>query len=140
MGESNKKLQRLIETEDSAFLGFVESEGNYVPLQKNEDGYLTARLTRQSSTLIMNLEHIYEYFDKIYVFNPQFWLYSTVSSIGINIKKSNDIARFDISVRTLKVVSAGTISISIRQKEKRFYQKSSLNYEYIWIRAILLQK
>ena len=60
--------------------------------------------------------------------------------MGINIKKSGDSPRFDISVRTVKLSVPGTLCLSIRQKEKRFYQRSSLNYDYIWVRVILLQK
>jgi hypothetical protein len=32
------------------------------------------------------------------------------------------------------------VSISIRQKEKRFYQKSNLNYNYIWVRVLVFEK
>lgn len=32
LADSNKRLQRLIDTEDTTFLGYVESEGTYVPI------------------------------------------------------------------------------------------------------------
>lgn len=64
-----------------------------------------------------------------------------MSTVGINIKRgSQDLPRFDVSLRILKVTEASQVSISIRQKEKRFYQNSSLNYNYIWNRIIILQK
>ena len=97
-------------------------------------------VNKRSSVLVFEHEHIYEYFDRVYVFNPKYWIYTTVSTVAINIKKANDIPRFDISLRVVKLTESGSLSISIRQKEKRFYQRSSLNYDYIWIRVILLQK
>ena len=40
----------------------------------------------------------------------------------------------------LKVEKDGHVAISIRQKEKRFYQSSSLNYKYFWNRILVFQK
>lgn len=87
------------------------------------------------------MENIFEYFDKIHILLPTKWSYTAVSTVGINIKRgSQDLPRFDISLRILKVSEASQVSISVRQKEKRFYQNSSLNYNYIWNRIIILQK
>ncbi len=58
---------------------------------------------KRSSVLVFELEHIYEYFDRVYVFNPKYWIYTTVSTVAINIKKANDIPRFDISLRVVKL-------------------------------------
>ena len=61
--------------------------------------------------------------------------------MGLNLKRpSSDVPRFDISLRILKVSQSGHVSLSIRQKERRFYQSSSLNYKYIWNRVMVFQK
>lgn len=38
--------------------------------------------------------------------DPLKWVHSSVSTIGINIKK-NEVSRFDISIRTIKVTEPG---------------------------------
>jgi hypothetical protein len=77
---------------------------------------LTTYLSKESAAFEISPDNIYEYFDRVYVFNPQGWTNSAVSPIGINIKKSQNIFRADISVRIFKLSQAGTVSISIRQK------------------------
>ena len=63
------------------------------------------------------MHNIFEYFDKIYIILPTKWSYSAVSTVGINVKRgSQELPRFDISLRILKVTEASQVSISIRQK------------------------
>jgi len=115
----------------------------YMPIHKNTKGRIVAKRSyeNQPEEVAITIDNIFDYFDLVYVISPLKWEYSAVSSVGLNIKRSqHEVPRFDISLRILKVTKNGHISISVRQKEKRFYQSSSLNYKYIWNRVMIFQK
>ena len=60
---------------------------------------------------------MFEYFDRVHVISPSKWPNRAVSTIGINIKRGGiEPARFDISLRMLKVCQSGQVTISLRQK------------------------
>jgi hypothetical protein len=91
--------------------------------------------------VVITIDNIFDYFDLVYVLSPLKWEYTAVSSVGLNLKRSpNEVPRFDITLRILKVSQKGYVSLSVRQKERRFYQSSSLNYKYIWNRVMVFQK
>ena len=87
-----------------------------MPIERSQDGNLTTFISKEASTFEIHVDNIYQYFDKVFVFNPQGNLHRAVSAIGINIKKNQNIYKCDVSLRTLKLAKAGTVSISIRQK------------------------
>lgn len=110
-----------------------------MPLELDKADHLKALLGNQQTTTTVPLDQLFEYFDRIYTICPQNYTHYAVSTIGINARRQN-LARFDISLRILKLDKPAMVSISVRQKELRFYQRSSLSYSYIWVRVILLQK
>lgn len=137
--ENMRRINRYMEKDNMMVLGYNEVNTTFTPVLRNVHKEWMADLIDGKRKSIRG-ENTFDLFDGLYIFNPAKWFYTSVCSIGINVKKSQEMPRFDISVRTIKLSQSGDLAISIRQKEKRFYQFSSLNYNYIWIRCILLQK
>lgn len=87
-----------------------------MPIERSKEGNLTTFISKEASTFEIQVDNVYQYFDRVFVFNPQGNLHSAVSAVGLNIKKNQNIHRCDVSLRTLRLAKAGTVSISIRQK------------------------
>jgi len=124
-------------------LGYIEQRNVYVPLYRNQLNRLVAKRSYETSTqeIAINMENIFEYFDKVHILLPGKWIYNAVSTVAVNVRKgAQELPRFDISLRVLKVYEGCQVNLAVRQKEKRFYQNSSLNYTYIWNRIVILQK
>ena len=138
-----KRLENYMTADSTMILGYGEEEDQYYPIETNSRGVWTSRLDKQTlNRTVITLENAFDYFDRVCVGNSKKWVESCFTSIGINIRRgpSTPSTRFDISMRVLKVKEGGDVAVSLRQKEKRFYQNSSLNYNYIWVRVLLLQK
>jgi hypothetical protein len=144
--KTNDMMTRLgdfLERENTIYLGHIEQMQVHVPIYKNARGRLVAKRSfePESGEVAITIDNIFDYFDVVYVLSPAKWEHSAVSTVGLNIKRGpQTVPRFDISLRVLKVEKAGQVALSVRQKEKRFYQSSSLNYRYFWNRILVLQK
>jgi len=87
-------------------LGYIEQQNVYVPLYRNQLNRLVAKRSFEASIqeVSINMENIFEYFDKVHILLPGKWVYSAVSAVAANIRKgAKELARLEISLRISKI-------------------------------------
>ena len=88
-------------------------------------------MTPNKQKIIAEPEELSKYFNKLYLLGAK--NFNFVGQCPIRqIRES-------ISVRQLFLKSSSFCSITLNQKDKRFFQEP-LKYAYVWIRMIIIQK
>lgn len=87
-------------------LGFIEQLQAYMPIYRNLNNKLVSKRSfeGESEEVNINIDNVFDYFDRVFAVLPGKWTHHSVSTVGINHKRiPGEIPRCDVSIRTLKV-------------------------------------
>lgn len=75
---------------------------------------------------------------RAYLYSPK--VYPTLSTNTIGKYSLTHHERAEYSIRKMVLTQNSDCIISLQQKESRFFVKSSLDYHYMWVRVLLIQR